>query len=240
MPEPSVLLWYIPALPLLGVVLCLLFGKYLGRFAAVPVIVGAALSCAASVSTLLEVQTRTEKFQAILPASGPSAPPTPVINPAGSVAVDYKGRVSTAEGGTNGLGTLSWIGFGDFVVPLTLTADPLTCIMLIVITFIGSWIFVFAMGYMDHHGHLDPGYVRFFALLGLFLTAMTLLVLANNFVLMFAGWEGVGVCSYLLVGYWYYKPAAAAAPVKPSSSLDWAMSGLSSASCCFGPPRGTR
>jgi len=209
MPEPSVLLWYIPGLPLLGAIVCLLFGKYLGRCAALPVILGAVLSFAASVSTAIEVQTRGVAPPVAISAGGPGA---------GAAPIDRKGRVTTEDRGptvvVGGSGTLTWIDLGDFQVPLVLSADPLTCIMLIVITFIGTWIFVFAVGYMDHHGHLDPGYIRFFALVGLFLTAMTLLVLADNFILMFAGWEGVGVCSYLLVGYWYYKPAAAAAARK--------------------------
>ena len=95
-------------------------------------------------------------------------------------------------------------------VGVTLRADGLTAIMLVTVTFIGTLIAVFASGYM----HDDPGYPRFFAEVSLFLFAMTLLVLADNFVLLYVGWEGVGLCSYLLIGFWFQKPPAADAARK--------------------------
>ena len=82
--------------------------------------------------------------------------------------------------------------------------------MLVTVTFIGTLIAIFAVGYM----HGDEGYPRFFAAVALFIAAMTILVSANNFILLFAGWEGVGLCSYLLIGYWFTKPAAADAARK--------------------------
>jgi NADH-quinone oxidoreductase subunit L len=78
------------------------------------------------------------------------------------------------------------------------------------ITFIGSFIAIYSVGYM----HGDPGYARFFAEVALFVFMMTTLVLANNFLLLYLGWEGVGLCSYLLIGFWFTKPAAAAAARK--------------------------
>ena len=92
----------------------------------------------------------------------------------------------------------------------SLRADGLTAIMLVMVTFIGSLIAIYSAGYM----HGDPGYPRFFAAVSLFLFFMTGLVLANNFILLYACWEGVGLCSYLLIGFWFAKPSAAAAARK--------------------------
>ena len=89
-------------------------------------------------------------------------------------------------------------------------ADALTAIMLLTVTFISSFIAIYSIGYM----HGDPGYPRFFACVSLFLAAMTLLVSADNFLVLYAGWEGVGLCSYLLIGFWFTKPSAAAAARK--------------------------
>jgi proton-translocating NADH-quinone oxidoreductase chain L len=91
-----------------------------------------------------------------------------------------------------------------------LRADALTSMMLVFVTFIGSFIAIYSIGYM----HDDPGYPRFFAEIALFVASMTILVLADNFVLLYGGWEGVGLCSYLLIGFWYQKPSAAAAARK--------------------------
>ena len=95
-------------------------------------------------------------------------------------------------------------------VPIELRVDGLSTMMATMVTFVGTIIAVFAVGYMAG----DPGYPRFFAEVGLFVFSMTGLVLSNNYVLTYAFWEGVGVCSYLLIGFWYYKPSAAAAAQK--------------------------
>ncbi len=99
---------------------------------------------------------------------------------------------------------------GQVHVDFALRGDSLTQIMLVMVTFIGTLIAIFAAGYMDG----DPGYPRFFASVALFIAAMTLLVLGDNLVLLYAGWEGVGLCSYLLIGFWFTKPAAADAARK--------------------------
>ena len=104
----------------------------------------------------------------------------------------------------------TWFAIGPINVTASLSIDPLAVVMLLAITFVGSWIAIFSIGYM----HSDKGYTRYFSLVSLFLFAMTLLVLADNFLFFFVGWEGVGLCSYLLVGYWYAKPSAAAAARK--------------------------
>ncbi len=103
-----------------------------------------------------------------------------------------------------------WFQAGDVAVEYSLRADGLTAIMLVMITFIGSLIAIYSIGYM----HNDPGYPRFFAAFSLFLAFMTGLVLANNFILLYACWEGVGLCSYLLIGFWFTRPSAAAAARK--------------------------
>jgi NADH-quinone oxidoreductase subunit L len=104
----------------------------------------------------------------------------------------------------------TWFLAGDVAVGFTLRADGLTAVMLVTVTFIGALIAIYSVGYM----HGDPGYPRFFAEVSLFLFAMTGLVLANNFIVLYAFWEGVGLCSYLLIGFWFAKPAAAAAARK--------------------------
>lgn len=103
-----------------------------------------------------------------------------------------------------------WFAAGTFNVPLALQADSLTGVMLIAITFVGTLIAIFSSYYMEG----EAGYPRYFAIMGLFLFSMTGLVLANNFLLLYAFWEGVGLCSYLLIGFWFQKPAAAAAARK--------------------------
>ncbi len=93
--------------------------------------------------------------------------------------------------------------------------DGLTGIMLLFFTVVSLMVVIYAIGYMrDHHGHPEPGYERFFAFLGLFVFSMAMLVMAGNFVLLYLGWEAVGLCSYLLIGFYFRKPEAAAAAKK--------------------------
>ncbi len=103
-----------------------------------------------------------------------------------------------------------WFHAGLLKVTFSLAIDPLSAIMLATVTFVATWIAVFSSGYM----HGEDGYTRFFTIMCLFVFCMCLLVLADNFFLLLAGWEGVGLCSYLLVGYYYAKPSAAAAARK--------------------------
>jgi NADH-quinone oxidoreductase subunit L len=103
-------------------------------------------------------------------------------------------------------------GIGAFTVDWSLRLDPLSSIMILVVTGIGFLIHVYALGYM--HDEPRGSYARFFAYLNLFCFFMLTLVLASNFLVMFVGWEGVGLCSYLLIGYWYEKKSAADAGKK--------------------------
>jgi NADH-quinone oxidoreductase subunit L len=98
----------------------------------------------------------------------------------------------------------TWIKVGSFRADASLVLDPLSGIYILFITFVGFWIHVFATGYMRS----DTGYWRFFAYLNLFMFAMLVLILADNFLLMFVGWEGVGLCSYLLIGHYFTKDFA--------------------------------
>jgi len=106
----------------------------------------------------------------------------------------------------------SWISSGDFNVNLTLRLDPLSAVMILVVTGIGSLIHIYSTAYMD--GETDSEYARYFSYLNLFAAFMLLLVLGSNFLVMFVGWEGVGLCSYLLVGFWYQKKTASDAGKK--------------------------
>ena len=106
---------------------------------------------------------------------------------------------------TTGAGT--WFGV-QFLV------DPLTAIMLVTVTGIALLVVIYSRDYMRHHDHPERGYERFFAYLGLFVFSMCALVLGGNFLLLYLGWEAVGLCSYLLIGFYYDKPAAAAAAKK--------------------------
>ena len=105
---------------------------------------------------------------------------------------------------------IPWLAVAGLRVPIQLRVDGLTTMMLGMVTFVATLVAVYASGYMAG----DPGYPRFFAVVGLFVASMTGLVLSSNYVLTYAFWEGVGVCSYLLVGFWHTKPAASAAAKK--------------------------
>ncbi len=110
--------------------------------------------------------------------------------------------------GLDDQGATRWIDVNYYI-------DGLTGIMLVVVTVISLLVVIYSTGYMrDHHGHPEVGYERFFAFLGLFVFSMLMLVLAGNFVLLYLGWEAVGLCSYLLIGFYYQKPEAAAAAKK--------------------------
>ena len=93
----------------------------------------------------------------------------------------------------------NWISAGDLVVPFGLSVDALSAVMLLVVTGVGSLIHIYSISYM----HEDEGFSRFFAYLNLFMFSMLILVLGDSILLMFVGWEGVGLCSYLLIGFWY-------------------------------------
>ena len=104
----------------------------------------------------------------------------------------------------------SWVPAGSFQVDAGLRLDPLSLTFVLLVTFVGSLIHVYSVAYMEH----DPDRRRFFAYLNLFVAAMLLLVLADSYLLLYVGWEGVGLASYLLIGFWNHNPAYAAAAKK--------------------------
>lgn len=107
------------------------------------------------------------------------------------VVVEHWGQSLTVD-------YFSWISTGSLDIHFSFLLDPLSSIMLLVITGVGSLIHLYSMGYMHH----DAGFGKFFAFLNLFLFSMLLLVMGSNYVIMFIGWEGVGLCSFLLIGFW--------------------------------------
>jgi NADH-quinone oxidoreductase subunit L len=104
----------------------------------------------------------------------------------------------------------TWLQVGDFRADVRLMLDPLSAVMMLVVTGVGFLIHVYSTGYMGH----EKAYGRYFAYLNLFTFSMLTLVLADNFLVMFFGWELVGLCSYLLIGFWYERPSAAEAGKK--------------------------
>jgi len=103
-----------------------------------------------------------------------------------------------------------WIASGDFVINISFLVDALTAMLLLVVSTVGFLVHVYSIGYMDG----DRGFWRFFAYLNLFMFSMLLLILGDNFLMLYVGWEAVGLCSYALIGFWYKKPSAAGAAKK--------------------------
>jgi len=162
--------WLIPAFPLAGALLNMVFGRVVGHRAhwiGVPALAGSfAAACAVFA------------------------------------------RVASGDHFTTTLFT--WIAAGDFETSVTAYVDPLAGVMLLVVTGVGFLIHLYSVGYM----HDDPGYARYFAYLNLFVFSMTMLVLAGNYLLLYVFWEAVGLCSYLLIGFWYTRTSAADAGKK--------------------------
>ena len=103
-----------------------------------------------------------------------------------------------------------WIGSGNFVANWSINIDPLSSVMLVVVTFVSALVHIYSIGYMSH----DPHKPRFMSYLSLFTFSMLVLVVSDNFLQLFFGWEGVGLCSYLLIGFWYKKESANNAAIK--------------------------
>ncbi len=132
--------------------------------------------------------------------------PVPVLRP----VVDRLRRCRLRHGATTRIQLGQWFASGDMVVDWAFRVDTLTAVMLIVVTTVSALVHLYSIGYMAE----DPHRPRFFAYLSLFTFAMLMLVTADNLVQMFFGWEGVGLASYLLIGFWYEKDSARAAAIK--------------------------
>jgi NADH-quinone oxidoreductase subunit L len=184
--HPDVLeqsLWMIIALPLLGAFICGVFGRMLGR-ANVHLVACSAVAGSFLLSVL-----------AFWATSHVEGGPTTVPNIFGGPSARYALWTD--------LGT--WFSAGDFRVNFGLLVDHLSGTLLLVITGVGFLIHLYSTSYMEH----DEGYWRYFAYLNLFVAMMLTLVMADNLVLLFVGWEGVGMASYLLIGFWYTDAAKA-------------------------------
>lgn len=126
------------------------------------------------------------------------------------LAVLFTFRLSDTDGRSVDVDLFTFISTGELDVRAGLLYDPLSAVFVLLITGVGSLIHIYSIGYMAH----DPARRRFFAYLNLFVAAMLLLVLGNSFVALYVGWEGVGLASYLLIAFWYTRPAAATAAKK--------------------------
>jgi proton-translocating NADH-quinone oxidoreductase chain L len=178
-------LWLIPVLPLTAAVITGLFGpRLLRRYSHWPCILAGVGAFIVAVMAFLAVH------QGIAASEEDQAH---------QIQVYYE----WIKVGEPGIGRGIEVGFG-------LNADALSTMMALMVTFVSTVIAIYSVGYM----HGDEGYARFFAEVSLFVFMMTTLVLADNFVLLYLGWEGVGLCSYLLIGFWFTRPAAAAAARK--------------------------
>ena len=111
---------------------------------------------------------------------------------------------------TNNLNILTWINSGTFNVNWSINIDALSSVMLVVVTLVSSLVHIYSIGYMSH----DPHKQRFMSYLSLFTFSMLMLVTSDNFLQLFFGWEGVGLCSYFLIGFWFKKESANAAAIK--------------------------
>src|SRR5688500_1927994 len=194
----------IPLLPLIGACIAGFFGaRFLKQQSHWPIWLGVGGAAVISISLLLAMIGRShhaEHADTPAPAQATTtehATPTATHLAAGAELSAVKNY-------------FSWISIGKFNANWGYFFDPLTAVMLCVVCGIGFFITVFAAGYMKG----ETGYFRFFAYLGLFIFMMTNLVMGENLIMLYLGWEGVGLCSYLLIGYYYEKPAAREAAKK--------------------------
>ncbi|MEX2026387.1 MAG: proton-conducting transporter membrane subunit, partial [Pirellulaceae bacterium] len=217
----------IPALPLAAAILTALVGPWCSRagsrwqaLLAMPVIAALAASCVLSLQLAYKVDFQ-QREQAEIAGDEANAGYERVVtlwtwadvsnayelkDPI--VAFETEADVKRLPGNVYPLDFD--LGTKDLQIAIALRADALTAMMLGMVTFVSTLVAIFAAGYMVG----DRGYWRFFAYIGLFVFSMTMLVSVSNFVLLYVFWEAVGVCSYLLIGFWYEKPSAAAAGMK--------------------------
>jgi NADH-quinone oxidoreductase subunit L len=192
-------LWLIPVLPLAAAAITAVFGpRLLRRYSHWPCILAGAGAFVVAVMAFLAVHHDISAFVSAHHGTPGAQETSPEPHPQ-QIRVYYE----WIKVGIPGTGRGMDVGFG-------LNADALSAMMAVMVTFIGTLIAIYSVGYM----HGDEGYARFFAEVSLFIFSMTTLVLADNFGLLYLGWEGVGLCSYLLIGFWFTRPAAAAAARK--------------------------
>ncbi len=207
--DVKTLLILIPAMPLAAALITAALGPRLLRARSHwPTIICLAISCAASL--LLVYQIHHETLDTAAKAAGKT-----VLDYEKDVHIVTLWSWAGIDGAYPRPPTASKVssqqpGWGNFNVNVVLRADPLTAVMLATVTFISLLVAIYSKGYM----HGDRGYWRFYSYIPLFVFSMTMLVSASNFMLLYVFWEAVGLCSYLLIGFWYEKPAAVAAGKK--------------------------
>ena len=216
--KPHDVLWLIPAAPLCACLWIVVVGHVVRRqYAHRPVILAIAISAVLSIHLLVNIvptgfvepAVHTEHAEHAEPAN--DAEHAPKIAAQKSVPVNQSTAIIYPKIGEE----WDWIRIGSkknpsLLVEAKLRADAMSALMLVMVTCVSLLVAIFASGYMKG----DPGYPRFFAAIALFVFSMCMLVLAGNFLLMFVFWEAVGLCSYLLIGFWFKKPSAAAAAKK--------------------------
>jgi NADH-quinone oxidoreductase subunit L len=187
-------IWLVPLLPLIGAAINGLLGRKL-RFSE-QIIGGIAVGSVALAFLISVAAVYSYGF------GGHAEWPKPYLTSQDGFSFDWipGGAVSVNHGAQYALLNIEW----------SYQLDPLSSIFMLIVTGVGLCIFVFATGYM----HGETGFYRFFAYMGLFMFAMLVLVMGSNFLMMFVGWEGVGLCSYLLIGYYFDRQEAANASRK--------------------------
>uniref|UniRef100_A0A7C2K1A9 NADH-quinone oxidoreductase subunit L n=1 Tax=Schlesneria paludicola TaxID=360056 RepID=A0A7C2K1A9_9PLAN len=199
-------IWLIPAAPLLACLWIVVAGQFFRRDKAHrPVVLALTVSCLAALYLMFAVVPKTFDVKA---EASSAAQLAAAMGPAETA--DEHGLAPGPVGGAVTFVVYDWIRVGMMQIPVVLRADAMAALMLVMVTSVSLLVAIFASGYM----HGDPGYPRFFAAIALFVFSMCMLVLAGNFLLLFVFWEAVGLCSYLLIGFWFRKPSAAAAAKK--------------------------
>src|SRR5712672_3822366 len=178
-------LWLIPLFPLATAALMLFFGKRLPNFAVSAFCVGSVgLSFIYAAGAVIQLLTADPEHRVAQQIMFEWLTPGPMQMTGGH--------------------TIRFVADWGFLL------DPLSCVMVLVVTGVGFLIHVYSVGYMAHEG----GYYRFFGYMNLFMFSMLTLILANNYILLFVGWEGVGLCSYLLIGFYFHRKSASDAANK--------------------------
>ncbi|MGD9128224.1 MAG: proton-conducting transporter membrane subunit, partial [Planctomycetia bacterium] len=181
----STLMILIPLLPLLATLVTAVLGpRVLRRWSSLPCVIGVGGACVASILLLIRVIGAEETIV--------------------KYGTSQVGGTKVFEHFTS---LWSWAMVDTFIVEISLRIDPLSAVMLATVTFVSMLVVIYSIGYMKG----DRGEWRFFTYLSLFVFCMTMLVSVSNFLLLYIFWEGVGLCSYFLIGFWYEKPSEVAA-----------------------------
>ncbi len=208
-------IWLIPLFPLLGAVVMLFLGRRLDPQPPSPVAVAPELSAELGEHSRQQAHRHHPPSRKLISIFCPGMVAVSLLFSVGAVV-----QLAALPDKLYEVVKYTWLpglpfhlhdgAMGRFAADLGFLLDPLSSVMILVVTFVGFLIHVYSIGYMGH----DTGYYRFFGYLNLFVFFMLVLVLANNYLLLFVGWEGVGLCSYLLIGFYFHKKSASDAGIK--------------------------